>query len=107
MGNFICADENPALAVSRVAPYAIHAHVKDMLVRPEPTGACRAMTRGGNFFCGTVVGEGDVPVKKCIRILKRAGYDGFISLEYEGSEDCLTGIARGLKNVRAMLEELA
>lgn len=38
MGNFICADEDPALAVSRVAPYAVHAHVKDMLVRNEPYG---------------------------------------------------------------------
>ena len=106
VGNFICADENPALAVSRVAPYAIHVHVKDMLVRPYPTGNVQAMTRGGNYFCGTVVGEGDVPVKRCLAILKRAGYDGFVSLEYEGAEDCMTGIARGLKNVRAMLEEL-
>ena len=106
MGNFICADENPALAVSRVAPYAIHVHVKDMLVRPEPTGNCRAMTRGGSYFCGTVVGEGDIPVKRCLRILKRAGYDGFISLEYEGAEDCMSGISRGLANVKTILEEL-
>ena len=35
-----------------------------------------------------------------------AGYDGFLSLEYEGSEDCLTGIARGLANVKRILEEL-
>lgn len=106
MGNFICADENPALAVSRVAPYAVHVHVKDMLVRPEPTGNCRAMTRGGNYFCGTVVGEGDIPVKRCLKILKRAGYDGFISLEYEGAEDCMSGISRGLANVKAILAEL-
>lgn len=106
VGNFICADENPALAVSRVAPYAIHVHVKDMLVRSQPTGACQAMTRGCNYFCGTVVGEGDVPVKRCLAILKRAGYDDFVSLEYEGAEDCMTGVARGLKNVRTMLEEL-
>ena len=106
IGNFICADESPAHAVSRVAPYAVHVHLKDMLVRKEPTGCCTAMTRGGNYFAGTVVGEGDVPVKQCLRILRAAGYDGFISLEYEGAEDCLTGIARGLANVRRFLEEL-
>lgn len=106
MGNFVCVDEDPAKAVSRVAPYAVHVHAKDMLVRSEPTGACCYPTRGCNYFCGTVVGEGDVPVKKCLRILERAGYDGYVSIEFEGAEDCLTGIARGLKNLRKILAEL-
>ena len=30
VGNFVCADEDNATAVSRVAPYAIHVHAKDM-----------------------------------------------------------------------------
>ena len=106
MGNFVCVDEDPASAVSRVAPYAIHVHIKDMLVRPYPTGNCKNMTRGGNYFCGTVVGEGDVPVAQCLRILKRAGYDGYLTLEYEGAEDCITGVRRGLENARAILASL-
>ena len=106
IGNFICADEDPALAVSRVAPYAVHVHVKDMLVRNEPTGSCVNLTRGGRYFVGSVAGEGDIPVKRCLDILKRAGYDGFISLEYEGREDCLTAIPRGLENVKKILEEI-
>ena len=106
IGNFICADEDPAIAVSRVAPYAVHVHVKDMLVRNEPTGSCVNPTRGGRYFVGTVAGEGDIPVKRCLNILKRAGYDGFISLEYEGREDCLTAIPRGLENVKKILEEI-
>ena len=106
IGNFICVDEDPAQAVSRVAPYAVHVHLKDMLVRPEPVGPICNATRGCNYFAGTVVGEGDIPVKKCLQILKRAGYDGIVSLEYEGAEDCLTGIARGLANVRKILAEI-
>ena len=106
IGNFICVDEDPARAVSRLAPYAVHVHLKDMLVRPEPTGPCCNPTRGGNYFCGTVVGEGDIPVKQCLRIIKATGYDGFISLEYEGSEDCISGIARGLRNVKKILAEI-
>ena len=106
MGNFICADEDPALAVSRVAPYAVHAHVKDMLVRNEPYGTCRAMTRGGKYFCGTVVGEGDIPVKRCLSILKRAGYSGYLSIEFEGAEDCINAISRGLSNLKGLLAEL-
>lgn len=106
IGNFICVDEEPAKAVSRVAPYAIHVHLKDMLVRSQPVGACTNPTRGGNYFCGTVVGEGDIPVKQCLHILKAAGYDGFISLEYEGTEDCIAGIARGLANVKKILAQM-
>ena len=106
IGNFICVDEDPAQAVSRVAPYAVHVHLKDMLVRPEPVGPICNATRGCNYFAGTVVGEGDIPVKKCLQILKKAGYDGIVSLEYEGAEDCLTGIARGLANVRKILAEI-
>ncbi len=105
IGNFLCVDEDPIHAVSRVAPYAIHVHIKDMLIRNAPVGKM-VMTRGGNYYKGTVVGEGDVPVKQCLQILKRAGYDGFVSLEYEGSEDCIAGISRGLSNIRQILSQL-
>lgn len=106
IGNFICADENPAIAVSRVAPYAVHVHAKDMYVRPVKSEACKNPTRGGNYFVGAVVGEGDIPVKQCLGILKRAGYDGYVSIEYEGVEDCICGIERGYKNLKRIIAEL-
>ena len=99
MGNFLCVDENPVTAVSRVAPYAIHAHAKDMVVRNKP-GRHNIVSRGGNFLACVAVGEGDVPVEQCIRILKKAGYEGYLSLEYEGKEDCIEGIATGIANLK-------
>ena len=106
IGNFACVDENSAIAVSRVAPYAIHVHLKDMLVRNEPFLTHNIPTRGGKHLRGTVVGEGDIPVKQCLQILKRAGYDGYCSIEYEGVEDCIAGISRGLANAKAILEQI-
>ena len=106
IGNFVCADEDSAHAVSVVAPYAIHVHAKDMLVRKEANASISAMTRGGNYFCGTAVGEGDVDVRKCLKILKRAGYDGWYSIEFEGHGDCVDGIQRGFNNLKMYLEEL-
>lgn len=106
IGNFICVDENPVTAVSRVAPYAVHVHAKDMYLRNTRSEACCNITRGGNYFCGAVVGEGDIPVKQCLNILKRAGYDGYVSIEYEGVEDCINGIARGYNNLKRILSEL-
>ena len=107
MGNFTCVDEDHTLAVSRVAPYAVHAHAKDMKIsKGVPYGCCQSRTRVGNYFCGTAIGEGDVPVKQCLNILKRAGYEGYLSIEFEGHGDCVDGIARGYANLKRMLEEL-
>ena len=33
MGNFMCADEDPSLSVSIMAPYAFHVHAKDFLLK--------------------------------------------------------------------------
>ena len=108
MGNFICVDENPHTAVSRVAPYAIHAHAKDFYMKSaagdKPKGW--GTTRGGNFFKGAIIGEGVVPVKACLRALKVAKYDGYLSIEYEGAEDCIVGISKGLHNLQMLLAEV-
>ena len=98
IGNFLCADEDPAKAVAIAAPYAIHAHVKDFLFKSgdsrAPIGFFR--TTGGNYLRGTVIGHGVVPVERCIGILKKAGYDGFLSVEFEGAEENIQALRDGL-----------
>ena len=37
------------------------------------------------------------------RILKKAGYDGVLSVEFEGMEDVLTGIRIGHDNLRRIV----
>lgn len=103
IGNFLCVDEDPITAVSRVAPYAFHAHVKDFRYVKEGECCGSILTRGANRIVGTVTGEGVVPVKQCLAILKRAGYDGYVSVEYEGIEDCIAGITRAVANVRSFI----
>lgn len=109
MGNFACADEDSVMAVSRVAPYAVHAHAKDFTKRPFEMGPAEGyfQTRACNYLKGEAIGEGDIPVKQCIAILKRAGYDGYLSIEYEGHGDCIEGIKTGFANIKRYLEELA
>lgn len=106
MGNFLCVDEDPIHAVSRLAPYAIHAHAKDFRIGTTPDCNRSIMTRCANYIGGCVIGEGVVPVKQCLAILKRAGYDGFVSVEYEGTEDCIEGIQRGLANLKKFIETI-
>ncbi|MBE6931442.1 MAG: sugar phosphate isomerase/epimerase [Clostridia bacterium] len=103
VGNFCCADEDPAISVGKLAPLAFHVHVKDMFLRsgmlPDP-GRGWGRTRGGNFFRGTIFGQGNIPTLQCLKVLKRNGYDGYISLEFEGMEDVLTAIEIGLENMQ-------
>lgn len=108
IGNFLCADDNPVIAVSRVAPYAAYVHVKDFLLKPgsgADPGEGFFKTRGANYLRGTIVGHGAVPVKQCLDILTNAGYDGYVTVEYEGMEPALDGIAIGLKNIKNYLQK--
>jgi sugar phosphate isomerase/epimerase len=103
MGNFLCVDEDPARAVGRMMPYAFHCHAKDFHVKPGTApnpGQGWFQSRAGNWLRGSIIGHGDVPVTQCLRIMKQAGYDGVLSIEFEGMEDTLTGIANGLANLR-------
>lgn len=103
VGNFACVDEDPAKAVGRVAPYAFHVHVKDFHMKPgteiDP-GDGWFNTRAGNYIRGSIIGHGEVPVFQCLKIVKKAGYDGTVSIEFEGMEEPLKGIAAGLVNLK-------
>ncbi|WP_251205299.1 sugar phosphate isomerase/epimerase family protein [Acetatifactor aquisgranensis] len=109
MGNFLCADDNPAVAVGRCAPYAFYVHAKDFIVKsgqePDP-GQGFFQSRSGNFLRGTIVGHGDVPVVQCLRALKRENYDGYVAIEFEGMEDCVKGVAIGLENLKKYVAEV-
>lgn len=105
IGNFLCADADPVRAVSTAAPYAFHVHAKDFLLKnwndPDP-GKGWFLTRGGARLRGTVVGSGVVPVKPCLDILLSSGYDGYVSIEFEGLEDDLTAVTEGLVYLRRL-----
>ena len=109
MGNFLCADADPVKAVSIVAPYAIFVHAKDFYVKPGNTdnpGSGHFMSRGGNYLKGTIVGHGDVPIKQCLKILRKAGYNGYVSIEFEGMEDNIEALTIGLANLRRFIAEI-
>ena len=108
MGNFLCADENPALAFARVAPYVAYVHAKDFIVKPfeSDPGNGAFQTRSGNWLRGTIVGHGNVPVKQCLAMVKKAGYDDYVSIEFEGLEPVPTALKIGLDNLKRYWSQL-
>lgn len=101
IGNFLCADEEPMRAVKRMAPYAFHVHAKDFHVKCPCTdpGEGWFRSRGGTWLRGSIIGHGNVNIKGCIDILKESGYDGFLSIEFEGMEDNLQALKIGHANL--------
>ncbi len=108
IGNFLCADADPVKAVTVAKDYVFHAHVKDFLFKSgqveRPTGFFG--TSGGNHLRGTILGHGVVPVRNCLSILKNSGYDGYVSLEFEGPEDNLDAISASYEFLRKTLSEI-
>ncbi|MDR2617626.1 MAG: sugar phosphate isomerase/epimerase [Treponema sp.] len=104
IGNFMCADETSVTALARVMPYAFHVHAKDFLwksgTEPKPDDSWFP-TRAGNHLRGTILGHGVVSVSQCLRYIKNSGYQGAVSLEFEGSEEPLEAISRGYEFLSA------
>ena len=109
IGNFLCADENPVSAVGKAASHAKHVHVKDFHVKSgsefDP-GRDFFTSRGGNYLRGAILGQGNVPVYQCLKIIGSSGYDGYVSIEFEGIEDNIPAIETGLENLKKMLAAL-
>ncbi len=102
VGNFACADDPSPIAVGRLANYTKHVHVKDFHIKSgsgiDP-GAGFFKTRGGNYLRGAILGHGDIPVLQCLSILKNSGYDGYVSIEFEGMEEPLGAIEIAYANL--------
>jgi len=106
LGNFMCADEDPTVSVGIMAPYAVHVHAKDFHYKsgmlPNP-GKGWFQTRAGNYLRGAIIGHGEAKVKQSIALLKKAGYDGYVTVEFEGMEDKLLGIEYGKENLASYI----
>lgn len=107
VGNFICVDETPRWAVQHNLPYASMVHVKDFYVRPADMNPGEGWFKSlhGQHLRGAIAGQGDLPLSEILRDVKQSGYDGYISIEFEGLEDCLLGTRIGLENTRRMWAE--
>ena len=109
IGNFACADDPSPIAVGRLAPYVKYVHAKDFHIKSGNgfnPGRGFFRSRGGKYLRGAIIGHGDIPVMQCLSILKNSGYDGYVSIEFEGMENALDGISAGLENLKRMLENI-
>lgn len=107
MGNLICVDEDPLSGVKKMLPYIGIMHAKDFYVRPESPSMGRGWfpTTAGRQLRGSVFGSGDLESHKILAAVKASGFDGYMSLEFEGMEAHTVGSDIGLENLRRIWSE--
>ena len=109
MGNFGVADEECEVAVSRLIQHVCYVHAKDCFKKSGMAynpGRGWNRSRGGYYRRATIFGHGDVPTFQILAALKGWGYNGWVSLEYEGIEDNLMALDIGSENLKRMIKDL-
>jgi sugar phosphate isomerase/epimerase len=102
--NFLLADEDPAEGVSAVADLAYMAHLKDFAPAGSSSGHV-FVSQGGKRYVGVPLGDGEVPLRACLRALREAGFQGWVSVEYEAEEEESTGVPKSVARAQALLRE--
>jgi len=98
VGNYLQGGQEGHEGTRIAAPVAAYVHFKDMHKKP-PT---KPGQRWDLESC--IVGQGDVDLRQCLEVLKKAGYDGFIALEYEGSEDERIGVPQSVDFMNRVMQ---
>ena len=102
-GNFMLVNQPSHEAIKVVAPLANMVHFKDFVKEPAGHEGFAYDALDGTRYVGMAVGEGEVELGQCIQELKDAGFNGWLSVEYEGEEDPMTAVPRSIANARKFL----
>ncbi len=109
IGNFLCVDEDPIVGVKKNLPYASLVHFKDFYFRPyyqDPGAGKWFRTSNDNYLRGSIVGQGDINIREIVKLIKDSGYDGNITLEFEGMEECREASKIGMDNIKRFWAEV-
>jgi len=104
-GNFARLLDDPIKAAEKVAKYTLATHIKDLKVNPQ------ASVDDWYFFSTAPVGDGFIDNLKLARILKQAGYQGFLAVEldflhpdYQADEDA--AVARSIQTLKKIAAQV-
>jgi sugar phosphate isomerase/epimerase len=105
VGNFLMAGDDPVEALGQLAPFLGHVHFKDWrIVEVGAPGSDAAFAgQDGRLYLSVAVGDGCLPLADVVAQLRGLGYDGTITVEYEGPDDPIGAIRRSVEHVTRLL----
>jgi sugar phosphate isomerase/epimerase len=128
VGNSLCVDESPAVCIKTLLPWAATVHLKDFYIRKDPVviGA-RCFNEAGllvdappdqtysfgiwlkssheRYLRGAIVGHGDMDIREIVMLLQAGGYDGNLTIEFEGIEDCELACRTSIRNLKSIVHQ--
>jgi hydroxypyruvate isomerase len=104
-GNFLLVDQNPTHAIIELKNVVQHFHIKDF-VKVNDSRDQTLKSLKGNYYLGKVAGDGEVDLPFIIESLKSAGYDGWYTVEFEGTEEQKEGSIRAVDYTVDLLNKL-
>ena len=102
-------DDDPVAAVHTLAPYIVHTHAKDGVMRKktDPQIIYDFFAEGGigdlrleEYFLETPLGEGGVPFDDYLHALDDIGYRGYLTVEREVGADPVADIRKAVDFLR-------
>ena len=106
-GNFLIVNQASEQGVREVADIAYMVHFKDFVSEPVGHSGFAYPSLDGRRYVGTAVGEGEVDLAACLAALRDHGFDGWLSIEFEGEEDPMTAIPRCVTHAREAISGIA
>nr|WP_275983925.1 sugar phosphate isomerase/epimerase family protein [Paenibacillus hamazuiensis] len=106
MGNFLLVGELPGDALDVLQPLVNHVHAKDFVPVDGGYAGNTYSALNGDRYAGKVLGEGGVDVHSLLARLHQGGYDGWVSVEFEGDEEQRDGSIRSVEYVQKALESI-
>ncbi len=109
IGNSLCVDEDPLVCVETLLPYAVAVHFKDFFVRKDnkflgDDEEYWFISNRNRYLRGTIIGQGEIDVETIAKRIKDYGYDGTVTVEFEGLEDSFISSKTGMENVKKLFD---
>ncbi|WP_309119603.1 sugar phosphate isomerase/epimerase family protein [Paenibacillus sp.] len=105
-GNFLLVDQQPTEALEELIAEVKHVHVKDFALVGPDVSACVLPSLEGKRYQGKIAGQGEVDLQGLLTSLRRSGYDGWYTVEFEGVEEQRFGSEQALAYVRELLSAI-
>ena len=102
-GNFLLVHEDPTNAFDVLKNEIAHVHFKDFREKEVHESVNGFRSTEGKELIGVIPGDGKVNLSYIVEGLQNYGYQGWLSIEYEGFEDAKLANEEAVRRLRKLL----